>query len=84
MLANPVPEADALSRESLDSALETALLEASRRNLTGKAVTPFLLDSIRQQTEGQSLRANKALLVANAALAAEIAVELAGRSQVGE
>jgi pseudouridine-5'-phosphate glycosidase len=84
VLANPVPEADALSRELLDSALETALLEASRRNLTGKAVTPFLLDSIRQQTQGQSLRANKALLVANAALAAQVAVELAGRSQVGK
>jgi pseudouridine-5'-phosphate glycosidase len=84
VVANPVPEADALSRESVDSALETALLEARQGSLTGKAITPFLLDSIRRQTEGQSLRANKALLIANAALAAQIAVELAGRFQDGE
>jgi pseudouridine-5'-phosphate glycosidase len=83
VLANPVPDRDALGRESLDSALETAFFEARRRKVTGKAITPFLLDSIRRQTEGQSLRANKALLVANAALAAQIAVELAGRSQEG-
>jgi pseudouridylate synthase len=84
VLANPVPDGEDLSRESLDSALESAFLEARRRRLTGKAITPFLLDSIRQQTEGQSLRANKALLVANAALAAQIAVELAGHSQDGD
>jgi pseudouridine-5'-phosphate glycosidase len=84
VLTNPVPDADALSRESLDSALETAFREARQRNLTGKAITPFLLDIIRQQTQGQSLRANKALLVANATLAAHIAVELARHSQDGE
>jgi pseudouridylate synthase len=84
VLANPVPDADALSRESLDSALDTAFREARRRNLTGKAITPFLLDVIRQQTRGQSLRANKALLVTNAALAAQIAVELARHTQVDE
>jgi pseudouridylate synthase len=84
VLTNPVPDADALSRESLDSALETAFREARQRNLTGKAITPFLLDIIRQQTQGQSLRANKALLVANAALAAQIAVELARHSQDGD
>ena len=84
VLANPVPEPDALSRESLDSALETAFLEARRRKVTGKGITPFLLDSIRQQTEGRSLRANKSLLVANAGLAAQVAVELASRPQAGE
>jgi pseudouridine-5'-phosphate glycosidase len=41
-----------------------------------KAVTPFLLGAIRQATEGQSLRANQALLASNARLAAEHAVAL--------
>jgi pseudouridine-5'-phosphate glycosidase len=84
VLTNPVPVADALSREVLDSALDTAFLEAKERKITGKAITPFLLHSISRQTGGQSLKANKALLVANAALAAQIAVEFARCSQDGE
>jgi pseudouridine-5'-phosphate glycosidase len=76
VLANPVPGSEALGRELLDSALETALEEGRRRGITGKAITPFLLDLIRQRTGGQSLRANCALLIANARLAAEIAVAL--------
>jgi pseudouridine-5'-phosphate glycosidase len=76
VLANPVPGSEALGRELLDSALETALEEGRRRGITGKAITPFLLDVIRQRTGGQSLRANCALLIANARLAAEIAVAL--------
>ena len=46
------------------------------RVIAGKAITPFLLDQIREATGGQSLRANRALLVANARLAAEVAVAL--------
>jgi pseudouridine-5'-phosphate glycosidase len=41
-----------------------------------KAITPFLLGAIREATEGQSLRANQALLVSNARLAAQVAVAL--------
>jgi pseudouridylate synthase len=43
---------------------------------SGKPLTPFLLDSIRQATFGRGLRANCALLIANARLAAEVAEAL--------
>jgi pseudouridylate synthase len=45
----------------------------SARGITGKALTPFLLDSIRRATEGRGLRANCAQLEANARVAAEVA-----------
>ncbi|MBV8486917.1 MAG: pseudouridine-5'-phosphate glycosidase [Planctomycetaceae bacterium] len=76
VLTNPVPEAQALGRPLTEAVLEKAIEEARKRNVTGKAVTPFLLEKIRQATGGQSLRANCALLVANARIAAEVAVEL--------
>jgi pseudouridine-5'-phosphate glycosidase len=44
----------------------------------GKAVTPFLLSALAEETGGASLEANLALLASNARLAAEIAAALAG------
>jgi pseudouridine-5'-phosphate glycosidase len=76
VLANPAPGSEAVDRELMETALETALHDARRRKIAGKAITPFLLDAIRQATGGQSLRANRALLIGNARLAAEVAVAL--------
>jgi pseudouridine-5'-phosphate glycosidase len=76
VLAQPVPEAEALDRDLMQTALEAALKEAALEHISGKSLTPFLLDSIRQATLGRGLRANCALLIANARLAAEIAVAL--------
>jgi pseudouridine-5'-phosphate glycosidase len=80
VLAQPVPKADALDPEPLRRALERALEDARREGISGKPLTPFLLEAIRRATGGRSLRANCALLVANARLAAEVAVELAARN----
>lgn len=76
VLAQPVSAEHALDPEVLQAALDDALRQATVRRITGKPLTPFLLDSIRQTTEGQSLRANCSLLVSNARLAAEVAVLL--------
>jgi pseudouridine-5'-phosphate glycosidase len=78
ILAQPVPEADELAPESLRAALDDAREQARRLGISGKRVTPFLLKAIRRLTAGRSLRANCALLVANARLAAEVAVALEG------
>jgi pseudouridine-5'-phosphate glycosidase len=77
VLAQPVPEAVALDREAMETALADALADARRQYVAGKAVTPFLLDRIRRVTGGRSLRANQALIVANARLAGEVASALA-------
>ncbi|MDR3635797.1 MAG: pseudouridine-5'-phosphate glycosidase [Isosphaeraceae bacterium] len=81
VLAQPVPETEALGREVMESALAVALTEARSLGIKAKAVTPFLLDRLRQATEGRSLRANRALIVANAELAGAVASVLDG--QVG-
>ncbi|MFQ5529736.1 MAG: pseudouridine-5'-phosphate glycosidase, partial [Gemmatimonadota bacterium] len=66
-----------LDPELSDSAIETALAEASRRGVTGKQLTPFLLERVRALTDNASLSANVALILNNADLAARLSVELA-------
>jgi pseudouridine-5'-phosphate glycosidase len=77
VVANPVPEAEALPKDLHDSALGTALFEAA--DMTGRGVTPYLLDRMRALTGGASVTTNEALLLNNARVAADLAVALAGR-----
>lgn len=77
VLAQPVAEEVALSTEEVEAAVTKAHVEAASQNVTGAGLTPFLLGRMAELTEGKSTRANQALIVANARLAAEIAGELA-------
>lgn len=76
LVANPVPEADEIPREEMEIYIERALDSAERDEIFGKAVTPYLLSTIFDLTEGRSLKTNIALVENNARLAAEIAVAL--------
>ena len=77
LVANPVPEADEIPLAEMAPVIEAAVADAAARHVSGKAVTPFLLDAIFHLTEGRSLVTNVALVKNNARLAARIAVELA-------
>lgn len=76
VLAQPVPEDKALDPVEMELALDSALAESVLRRVSGKAITPFLLERLRDQTAGRSLDANIALILANAALAGEAATQL--------
>lgn len=76
LVANPIPEADEIPAPEMRAAIDTANSEAAAQGISGKAVTPFLLDRIYQLTEGRSLTANIALVRNNARLASAIAEEL--------
>ena len=73
VLANPCPADAALPVTDLDHWTTSALARARAEGVTGKQETPFLLRVIGELSEGRTLTANKALLVANARLAARIA-----------
>jgi pseudouridine-5'-phosphate glycosidase len=79
VLAQPPPAELALSKAEMEDALAEALRSADERGIVGKAITPFLLDAIRERTGGRSLAANRALIVANARLAGEVAAALAAK-----
>lgn len=74
IIANPLPEAEQVDAVVHDRALAEGLAAAEAAGVRGKAVTPFLLDHFHRVTGGESLRANIAIILRNATLAAQIAV----------
>jgi len=76
LLCVPCPEQDALPAAQVEAALEEALLEAEARAISGKEVTPFLLDHLSETTKGATLQANLSLLRNNARVAAQLAKAL--------
>lgn len=83
LIANPIPEADALDPAFIDQAIASAVSEASQRGMNRKELTPFLLARINELSDGRSLVANIALVKNNAALAARIAGALCGKPPQG-
>lgn len=76
VIMNPVPEADAIAEADIKSAIEAALAMADAQAISGKALTPFLLQHMVALTGGDSLKTNIALVLNNARLAAKIAVAM--------
>lgn len=76
LVANPVPVKDQISQREMAPFITQALAEAAQQGITGKKVTPFLLQRIFELTQGKSLQTNIALVRNNARLGAEIASEI--------
>ncbi|NCO21952.1 MAG: pseudouridine-5'-phosphate glycosidase, partial [Rhodobacterales bacterium] len=85
LVANPIPTDEEIAPAELAPIIDQAVHEAAARGIAAKSVTPFLLARIFELTEGRSLRANIALVLNNARLAAEIAQEISAiRLGVGQ
>ena len=77
LVANPIPENVEIPMAELEPVIAAAETDAEAAGVGGKALTPFLLDRLERATAGRAVRANRALAVSNAEVAAEIAVALA-------
>lgn len=77
VLANPIAPGDQMDPAEHDRVLVEGLRAAEETGVSGKDVTPFLLDFFHRETRGASLAANVALVLANATLAAEVAAAYA-------
>lgn len=73
VVCNPCPEDAALSEDEVAGAVARCAERARAEGIAGKALTPFLLACLAEETGGRSLEANLALLEDNAALAARVA-----------
>lgn len=73
VIANPLPEAEQVDPALHERALRSGLAAADAAGIRGKEVTPFLLDWFHTNTDGESLRANIAIILSNARVAARIA-----------
>nr|XP_033331450.1 pseudouridine-metabolizing bifunctional protein C1861.05 [Megalopta genalis]XP_033331451.1 pseudouridine-metabolizing bifunctional protein C1861.05 [Megalopta genalis]XP_033331452.1 pseudouridine-metabolizing bifunctional protein C1861.05 [Megalopta genalis] len=81
LFAVPIPEKHALDPKEMELAIGKALEVAKCKGITGKNVTPFLLEELTKITHGRSLQANMALIENNASIAGEIAVNLVEKHQ---
>ena len=79
VVANPIPEADAMPLPVYEDALVQALAAAAREGVRGREVTPFLLARMNAITGGASVRCNLSLLRNNAGVAARLAAALIAR-----
>lgn len=73
LFANPLPAKQALTAKEVEPAVAEAVAAAAKEKITGKALTPFLLDLVVAKLGDKALEANTALIVNNAKVAAEIA-----------
>jgi pseudouridine-5'-phosphate glycosidase len=80
VLAQPCPPDVAMDADEFHAWLAVAETEARKGGVSGPRLTPFLLARLAELSSGRTLNANRALVVANARLAAEVAVELARRA----
>ncbi len=76
LIGCPIPEQDEIPYEKMEKVIEEALLKCKSRNITGKRITPFLLDEVKTLTSGTSLEANIKLVLNNASIGARIAAAL--------
>jgi pseudouridine-5'-phosphate glycosidase len=76
LIANPIDKADEFDPQLEQKILAKGMKLAKEQNISGKAVTPFLLGLMHSESEGKSLKANVALVKSNARLAAQIAVAI--------
>lgn len=75
LIAQPVPADKALEKDTIEQTIAMALSDANNNGIAGKEVTPYLLKALNELTAGQSQATNKALVLNNARLAAQLAVE---------
>lgn len=73
VVACPIPEENQIPLDEIETVIQLALDECETKGIKGKRVTPFLLDKVKQLTEGRSLEANIKLVLNNAEIGAKIA-----------
>jgi pseudouridine-5'-phosphate glycosidase len=73
LITNPIPDEYSMDNSFINKSIEKALTKGKELKVEGKEITPFLLEEIKNITEGKSLEANIELVKNNVLLACEIA-----------
>lgn len=75
LVTNPIPVEYEMDPAIINKAIDEALIEMNKLNITGNKTTPYLLAKIKEITKGNSLDSNIKLVFNNCKLAAKIAKE---------
>ena len=74
LVMNPISAEHSMDEAMINQVIDQAIVSAAQQGIAGKDVTPYLLKTIVEQTEGQSLKANMELVFNNAQVGAQLAV----------
>ena len=74
LVCNPIPKEFSIDSTIIENSINSSMEIAKKNNVTGKDLTPFLLQNITSLTEGETLKSNIKLMFNNAKLAAKIAI----------
>ena len=72
----PIPKKDELNRSEFNKIIDELISEVEDKNIRGKEITPYLLSRIKEETEGESVKANIALVKNNLKAGCKIAKAL--------
>ncbi|XP_016888510.1 uncharacterized protein LOC103380561 isoform X2 [Cynoglossus semilaevis] len=81
LIAVPIPEEHAAAGQQIEEAIHAAVTEANAKGITGRDVTPFILQRVSEMTEGKSLQANIALIHNNARVGSQVACALSQQAR---
>ncbi|KAG8012781.1 Pseudouridine-metabolizing bifunctional protein C1861.05 [Nibea albiflora] len=84
LLAVPIPDEHAAVGQEIEEAIQAAVTEASAKGITGRDVTPSILQKVNDLTKGKSLQANIALIHNNAKVGSQIACALSKQMNEGK
>lgn len=73
VVATPIPLEDELDGDRFDTWLEAILAEVDEKGVAGKDVTPYILRRLHETSQGETVRANIALIKNNLSLGAQLA-----------
>lgn len=76
LIANPIPKVDEIPADEINPVIQAALADANKNKITGKDITPYLLNKVLEVTKGKSLHANLSLIKNNVKVGAELAAAL--------
>ncbi|KAF8455479.1 Indigoidine synthase A like protein-domain-containing protein [Terfezia claveryi] len=77
LFCNPIPKEHEIPTSKIAAIITGAVEKARQEGITGKENTPYILARIKEKSGGSSIPANKALVMDNARVGAQVAVELA-------
>jgi len=76
LVVNPIPKKDEIPMREINRLVSDSLKSMNSSTVSGKEITPFLLNKIVEKSKGDSLKANISLALNNVKLGAKIAKDL--------
>lgn len=83
VISCPIPKEFELENSFINDIINDAINEAKEKKIDGKKLTPFLLENIKERTDGKSLESNIQLIKNNAIIGSQVAVEMSKLSMNG-